>query len=122
MAIARYPNLSRGMPSTAHNVVDAAERLPAEIEAADLRKYFSLKIANREQVVRCRGPANKLDFNVQLCTLRAASGGGSVVKRSGHGVPPTSRRTPVSRGPNLATMLTYGGRRNVSHARGKWCG
>ena len=44
------------------DVVDAAERLPAEIEAADLRKYFSLTIANREQVERCRGPANKLGF------------------------------------------------------------
>jgi len=52
------------------DVVDTAERLPAEIEAADLRKYFSLTIADREQVERCRGPANKLGFSVQLCTLR----------------------------------------------------
>jgi len=52
------------------DVVDAAERLPAEIEAAVLRKYFSLTIADLEQVERCRGPANRLGFSVQLCTLR----------------------------------------------------
>ena len=50
--------------------VDAAERLPAEIEPAILRKYFSLTRADLDEVERCRGPANKLGFGVQLCTLR----------------------------------------------------
>ncbi|MDQ6673129.1 MAG: DUF4158 domain-containing protein [Chloroflexota bacterium] len=50
--------------------VDAAERLPAEIEPAILRKYFSLTRADLDEVERCRGPANKLGFSVQLCTLR----------------------------------------------------
>jgi len=50
--------------------VDAAERLPAEIEPAILRKYFSLTRADQDEVERCRGPANKLGFSVQLCTLR----------------------------------------------------
>jgi hypothetical protein len=50
--------------------VDAAERLPGEIELATLRKYFSLTRADLDEVERCRGPANKLGFSVQLCTLR----------------------------------------------------
>lgn len=50
--------------------VDAAERLPAEIEPAILRKYFNLTRADLDEVERCRGPANKLGFSVQLCTLR----------------------------------------------------
>ncbi len=50
--------------------VDAAERLPAEIEPAILRKYFSLTRADLDEVERSRGPANKLGFSVQLCTLR----------------------------------------------------
>jgi hypothetical protein len=49
---------------------DAAERLPAEIEPAILRKYFSLTRGDLDEVARCRGPANKLGFSVQLCTLR----------------------------------------------------
>lgn len=49
---------------------DAAEQLPAEIEPAILRKYFSLTRADLDAVARCRGPANKLGFSVQLCTLR----------------------------------------------------
>lgn len=51
-------------------VEDAGERLPAEITAEVLRKYFTLTRADLEQVERCRGPANKLGFSVQLCTLR----------------------------------------------------
>src|SRR5919199_1961884 len=51
-------------------VDDVAERLPAEISAEELRKYFSLTRADLVQVARCRGPANKLGFSVQLCTLR----------------------------------------------------
>jgi Domain of unknown function (DUF4158) len=50
--------------------VDAAERLPAEIDPAILRKYFSLTHADLDEVEHCRGPANKLGFSVQLCTLR----------------------------------------------------
>jgi hypothetical protein len=50
--------------------VDAAERLPAEIEPAILRKYFSLTRADLDEVERCRGSANKLGFSAQLCTLR----------------------------------------------------
>jgi hypothetical protein len=50
--------------------VDAAERLPSEIEPAILRKYFSLTRADLDEVERCRGPANKLGFSAQLCTLR----------------------------------------------------
>jgi hypothetical protein len=41
---------------------DAAERLPAEIEPAILRKYFSLTRADQDEVERCRGPANKLGY------------------------------------------------------------
>jgi hypothetical protein len=41
---------------------DAAERLPAEIEPALLRKYFSLTRADLDEVERCRGSANKLGF------------------------------------------------------------
>src|SRR5919199_4675270 len=51
-------------------VDDVAERLPAEISADELRKYFSLTRADLDQVARCRGPVNKLGFSVQLCTLR----------------------------------------------------
>jgi hypothetical protein len=41
---------------------DTAERLPAEIEPAVLRKYFSLTRADLDEVERCRGSANKLGF------------------------------------------------------------
>jgi hypothetical protein len=51
--------------------VDAAERLPAEIEPTILRKYFSLTRADLDEVERCRGSANQLGFSAQLCTLRA---------------------------------------------------
>jgi hypothetical protein len=54
----------------APDVVDAAEPLPSEVDVVILRKYFSLTIADLEQVERCRGPANKIGFSVQLCTLR----------------------------------------------------
>ena len=49
---------------------DDAERLPAEIEPALLRTYFSLTRADLDEVERCRGSANKLGFSVQLCVLR----------------------------------------------------
>ncbi len=49
---------------------DAAERLPAEIDAALLRKYFTLTDGDLDQVARCRGAGNKLGFGVQLCALR----------------------------------------------------
>jgi len=48
----------------------ASERLPAAIAADTLGKYFALTEGDLEQVARCRGPANKLGFAVQLCTLR----------------------------------------------------
>ena len=50
--------------------LDAAERLPTEIEPAILRKYFSLTRADLDEVERCRGSANKFGFSVQLCVLR----------------------------------------------------
>jgi hypothetical protein len=50
--------------------IDAAERLPAEIEPATLRKYFTLTRGDLDEVDRCRGPANKFAFSLQLCTLR----------------------------------------------------
>jgi hypothetical protein len=40
--------------------IDAAERLPAEIDPAILRKYFSLTRADLDEVEHCRGPANRL--------------------------------------------------------------
>ena len=49
---------------------DAAEDLPAEIDAALLRKYFTLTDGDVDQVARCRGAGNKLGFGVQLCALR----------------------------------------------------
>jgi Domain of unknown function (DUF4158) len=50
--------------------IDAAERLPPEIEPAIPRKYFTLTRGDLDEVERCRGPADKLAFSVQLCTLR----------------------------------------------------
>jgi hypothetical protein len=50
--------------------IDAPERLPAEIKPATLRGYFTLTHGDLNEVERCRGPANKLAFSVQLCTLR----------------------------------------------------
>jgi hypothetical protein len=46
------------------------ERLPDEIDDDTLRKYFTLTRPDVEQVNQCRGPANRLGFAVQLCTLR----------------------------------------------------
>jgi TnpA family transposase len=51
-------------------VEDAAERLPAELDAEILRKYFTLTDGDLGQIAQCRGAGNKLGFGVQLCTLR----------------------------------------------------
>lgn len=51
-------------------VQDAAERVPAEIDGASLRKYFTLADGDFGQVAQCCGASNKLGFSVQLCTLR----------------------------------------------------
>jgi len=67
-------------------------RLPAAIDPATLRRYFTLHAADREEVGRCRGAATTLGFAVQLCTLR----------RRGHflrdmaGVPATAVETAYS--------------------------
>ena len=50
--------------------LEEPERLPDEIDDDTLRKFFTLTKADLEQVDQCRGPANKLGFAVQLCTLR----------------------------------------------------
>lgn len=47
-----------------------AYRLPATIDPMTLRRYFTLHLADREEVGRCRGAANTLGFAVQFCTLR----------------------------------------------------
>ncbi len=47
-----------------------SERLPHEIDDDTVRKYFTLTQQDLEQVNQCRGPANRLGFAVQLCTLR----------------------------------------------------
>lgn len=50
--------------------LEEPERLPDRIDDDALRKYFTLTRPDLEQVDQCRGPANKLGFAVQLCTLR----------------------------------------------------
>ncbi len=50
--------------------LEEPERLPDGIDDDTLRKYFTLTRLDLEQVDQCRGPANKLGFAVQLCTLR----------------------------------------------------
>ena len=49
---------------------DESERLPSEVDGDTIRKYFTLTKEDLEQIDQCRGPANKLGFAVQLCTLR----------------------------------------------------
>jgi hypothetical protein len=49
---------------------EAAERLPDEISADTLRKYFTLTRPDLEEVEQCRGAVNKVGFAIQLCTLR----------------------------------------------------
>jgi hypothetical protein len=49
---------------------EESERLPDEIDDNTVRKYFTLTKQDLEQVDQCRGPANRLGFAVQLCTLR----------------------------------------------------
>ena len=46
------------------------DRLPPEIDAAVLRKYFTLSDADLVQVEQCRASVNRLGFAVQLCALR----------------------------------------------------
>ena len=41
---------------------DAAERLPAEIDTAILRRYFTLNDTDFGQIGQCRGASNKLGF------------------------------------------------------------
>lgn len=55
---------------TSNDRLEELERLPDGIDDDTLRKYFTLTRADLEQVDQCRGPANKLGFAVQLCTLR----------------------------------------------------
>jgi Domain of unknown function (DUF4158) len=50
--------------------LEAAERLPDEIDADTLRKYFTLTRPDLEEVEQCRGAVNKVGFAIQLCTLR----------------------------------------------------
>ena len=47
-----------------------AYRLPATIDPATSRRYFTLHAADREEVGRCRGASTTLGFAIQLCTLR----------------------------------------------------
>lgn len=49
---------------------EAIERLPDEIDAETLRKYFTLTGPDLEEVEQCRGAVNKVGFAIQLCTLR----------------------------------------------------
>ena len=49
---------------------EAAERLPDEISADTLRKYFTLTRLDLEEVEQCRGAVNKVGFAILLCTLR----------------------------------------------------
>ena len=53
-----------------NNRLEEPERLPDEIDDDTLRKFFTLTRTDLEQVDQCRGPANRLGFAVQLCTLR----------------------------------------------------
>jgi TnpA family transposase len=55
---------------TAASPLEATERLPDEINADTLRKYFTLTRLDLEEVGRCRGAVNKVGFAIQLCTLR----------------------------------------------------
>jgi len=50
--------------------LEESERLPSEVDNDTIRKYFTLTKADLEQIDQCRGPANKVGFAVQLCTLR----------------------------------------------------
>ena len=52
------------------NDLESPDRLPEDIDAESLGKYFTLTEADREQVGSCRGAINKVGFAVQLCTLR----------------------------------------------------
>lgn len=52
------------------NPPEATERLPDEIDADTLRKYFTLTRLDLEEVEQCRGAVNKVGFAIQLCTLR----------------------------------------------------
>lgn len=47
-----------------------AYRLPAAIDPATLRRYFTLHAADREEIGRCRGASTTLGFAIQLCALR----------------------------------------------------
>lgn len=49
---------------------EAGERLPDEIDADTLRKYFRLTRPELEQVDQGCSVVNKVGFAVQLCTLR----------------------------------------------------
>lgn len=50
--------------------LEEPEQLPDGIDEDALRKYFTLARPDLEQVDQCRGPANKLGFAIQICTLR----------------------------------------------------
>jgi Domain of unknown function (DUF4158) len=65
--------MSDGSTASCEDVVErleAPERLPEDIDADALRKYFTLSETDLEQVAQCRGAINKLGFALQLCTLR----------------------------------------------------
>ena len=60
-----FPPGAAPAPDDAHSY-----RLPAAIDPATQRRYFTLHAADREEVGRCRGAATTLGFAVQLCALR----------------------------------------------------
>ena len=66
-------NLDGTPESPDSNDFEKPDRLPEDIDAESLRKYFTLTEADREQVGSCRGAINKVGFAVQLC-LSAGEG------------------------------------------------
>ena len=64
------PSASSVDGSGSNDRPEESERLPDEIDDDTERKYFTLTKQDLEQVDKCRGPANRLGFAVQLCTLR----------------------------------------------------
>ena len=48
-----------------------SDRLPEGLGEAVVQRQFLLNDADLNEVIRCRGPINRLGFAVQLCTLRS---------------------------------------------------
>jgi hypothetical protein len=44
--------------------------LPEDPSREELAHYWTLSSRDKEEVMRCRGDANRRRFAVQLCTLR----------------------------------------------------